>query len=280
LTTKEKPESKWQLVKDVTVRVLLDLWVPAVIALGIEAYKSFQHWAGWLPTLGAFFTTMFFTGAYVNWVQRAKKFVIDQRNHSNVLSKQDALIDHLHKLTNDLSDRQNVVLNSFEALRDDLEGLTTGGPGFAYVWFVRTTDTTVIELDVMVEGKFPLHEVHLGVTNLTSMREKLEQMRRTGDPYVAMTRDLNHAPGTLIPNLTYPVRCTLPITENNKIRLHLNWQAKNGTWYQRIQLEKIDSEWKMATFIKRGEDVIYSKTDDGYPRNESGEPIFQEYDIN
>ena len=277
--TPGKSQYDWELIRKTTIRVLRDLWIPASISLAIEIIRNYKDWPGFFTFLGAFFTTTFYAGAYFAYVQRAKKFVIDERNHNKVTGKQDALTNRLENLADELTIRQDVVLKRFEVLRDDLEGLTTGGDGFAYVWLVRTSDTAVFELNVSVNGKFPLHEARLSVSNLTSTQAKLNLARKTGDPFALMASDFSYGPSTMIPNIVYPIRCNLPITEKNKIRLHLNWQAKNGTWYQRIQLEKIGNDWKMATFVKRGEDVIFSKTDDVYPKNASGKPIFEEYEL-
>lgn len=274
-----------------TKRILLDLWAPALVALLITAYgyQTKKISADFFAIAGSALTTLFFVASYFSWMQRAKKFVIDERNHENVVLKQDAVINRLEALANELSGRQDVLVTRLEALAEDLVGHTTGSSSFCLVDTVYVTTTgnrtdltapPLIDVLVTVEGKYSLHDVVLDASYLETPARKLSEANQRGikpsEMHSLIAPDFRTSLGTLRPNVAYPLRIKMPASVPNPdcIGIHLNWYGRNGTWYQRLQLELHDGEWEYAFYVQRDNDRLVEFNTPKYSKDPDGEPIF------
>lgn len=258
--SEEKTGIDWPLERKAFRRVWRDLRWPGAIALVIALYNSTFTRDDWFKDVSFFFTTWFFAAAYFSYYQRSKKLVIDERNHTRVVVKQDAVITRL------------------ETLADELAGHSSGGDSYCYVSTVRTDPSSIIELKILLCGKYPLQGVVLGITDTFNVAEKFSKWQSTGSIEHILATDFTHRFETILPNVSYYAGCNLPFRDPGRIRLQLIWEAKNGKWRQHLQLEKCGEIWLKATTVHRDEVLIFAEVDDGYPLDPDGNPTFREYE--
>lgn len=271
-------KDKLQHWRKVFVRLVKDLGIPAAFAVCITMYQSLDSGKSVLAILGSFFTTLFFCAAYFSYVQRARKVVVDEENHNDVVSKQNQVIERLEGLAGDLSNRQEMLVTQLEKLADDLSGHVTGGKGFCYVWFTQIDSMCIRELNVMLHGDYSMQETRIEVVNFESIAKLISIYGTTLPLDMLQKRDFVQIVGTILPNVSYLITSNIAFEDPRRIRLHIHWQAKNGVWYQRLQLEHLEGRWLFATFVQRGDKKVFVTADEGYPLDAEGSPIFHEFE--
>jgi hypothetical protein len=201
----------------------------------------------------------FFISYFYNYFGRVRKLADDKEKHRDLLGKQQLLVDQL------------------AAASRDLVGHANGGDSFCYLSMSDLKNGVFTGLFVMHQGKYPIPDVSVNISNLDLLHEKLQKIQSTNNIEEFWRGDLKLQLGTVFPNLA--VRqphtfSTSPGELKSRIRLQLNWLARNGAWIQWIQFELVNEEWEHATKIDRDGREIMSSSSPAYPVDENGKAIF------
>lgn len=194
-------------------------------------------------------------GYFANYFIRSLKLVKDDDRHKDVINQ------------------QQLLLGEMQATAKSVASYATGGDGFAAVWFARVQaiglKNHIYELCYKVEGGYPLYDVNVRFSNMDD--PVIHAEIRNGN--MQSFNNYVHL-GNIVPGFSYSIRTSIPILDRTPNRIHINWHARNGSWYQRFELALIENEWKMATFVKRGDEEIMNKSINGYDSDEDGRPKF------
>lgn len=250
-------QQAWKVFK----RVLLEVVPPGVAAI-ISTWLTLKGSPPWkgseaLPILSSTFVAW---GMLWGVILRSAKNVTDTTRHKSLLSKQQQLVDGLQRSA------------------EDIAGYTTGGESYARARFVEVEQGErgqhIAQLTYMVVGKYPLYDVRLTMTNMDD--PNWHKAIKAGE--YGASRNLVTL-GGLVPNFLYEVTVYIPLVEGrSKHRIHLNWYARNGSWYQRLELAQVNGSWRLATYVTRGVfpkvEEIFATAETGHERDETGRPVF------
>jgi hypothetical protein len=59
----------------------------------------------------------------------------------------------------------------------------------------------------------------------------------------------------------------LPQGEGAVRRFNVFWLARNGNWLQRLRLAKIDGNWRSASQVIRGEEILLEELPPDFPKD-------------
>lgn len=162
----------------------------------------------------------------------------------------------------------NSSIANLEAKTTEVINNVTGGDSACYVFGPTPESDRWIGLLIVHVGKYPLYEVTCRVTEL----DIFEEMLNNNEPLTENDRsEFRFAIGPLAPNMGRRAPIDLPLGPKDSRRFNLFFTARNGSTTQLIRCKKIDGEWKFATQLKRSDQVLYERIDDGYPRLGTGE---------
>lgn len=240
-------------------RVMAELWIPAIGAMlamcwGKQGWNIFTF--EWMAD---FFTTLFFFGAFFRYWQIARKLVVDEINHERVVAKQDQVFARL------------------EAVGEKLEGLATGGNGFAYVHSIEMDSNSNINcLLIKSVGKYPLHDLQLRITKQQTAQNWINAANK-GNIFNIKNTDFVENFKIIQPNTIVPVPCNIVVKKEVDTYVYQNWSARNGSWSGKLYLAWVDGRWRTGgrisiDRIKPGESFEYA--DEEYPKDEFGKPTF------
>lgn len=241
-------------------RVIAELWIPAIGAMIAMSWGK-QSWNIFtFEWMADFFTKLFFFGAFFRYWQIARKLVVDELNHERVVTKQDQVFARL------------------EAVGEKLEGLATGGNGYAYVHSIEMDSNFNINcLLIRSAGQYPLHDLQLRITKHQTAQDWINAINNTGNISNVKSTDFATNLKIIHPNTIVPVPCNIVVTKGVDTYVYQNWSARNGSWSGKLYLAWIDGRWRTGgrisiDRIKPGESFEYA--DEEYPKDEFGKPIF------
>lgn len=254
----------WPLFQATFWRVLTELWLPAIGALLAMLWDSRTHSISIFDWGAGFFTKLFFFGAFFRYWQVARKLVIDEQNHHKVVGKQDQ------------------VLTRLEAVGQKLEGLATGGDGYAYVWDVQTDAKGCVNtLFAHLAGAYPLHDIQVRITTRQTLAGRFESYKKTANIASLLTSDFTHSLTILQPNTMQVIPCNIVLTPGIDTYVQLNWSARNGSWSERLYLAWIENRWRVGSRVwhqRTRADAPTEYAGPNYPTDENNIPIFPAYD--
>ncbi|MCO5356559.1 hypothetical protein [Acidovorax kalamii] len=253
----------WQSVGwRTTKRIVAEAAIPAIVSLGFTAFslnaKLSWTWAEAIQTFGG---TFFFAAYFINYGLRVHKQVQDADRHSAVVGQQQELLAEMR------------------ATARDVAAYATGGDSFIYV------ESAVIEeygsqafhvarINCLVNGKYPLFDVNVTMMNLdhpgtrAGLRESPKEFTQRNTLLV----------GTVVPGFLHGSRVSIPLLNDRPNRLAFNWQARNGSWHQRVEIVRRGEQWVQATFVERGVpgafERIHQQASAGFELDAQGEPVF------
>lgn len=214
--------------------------------------------------VGGFFTKLFFFGAFFRYWQVARKLIVDERNHDKVVSK------------------QNQVLARLEAVGEKLEGVSTGGDGYAHVWDVQTNANGGINaLFVQIVGDYSLHDISIQITTRQTIARRVDNYRNTGNISSLLASDFTHHLTIIHPRTMQVVSCNVPLSPGEDTYIRLNWTARNGSWSEKLYLAWVENRWRAASKVwhsKTGEGDPSEHAGPNYPRDTLEKPMFPEYE--
>jgi len=161
-----------------------------------------------------------------------------------------------------------------ESLRRSDEAIRqiTGGEGVAEVALSDVTPGRADAwLSITNDSDHPLYDVHLAVVDLVSLSRMQERGASLKDAFLTTTRSLgplNFGPhqSQLLTNWKVP--------EGDAISYGISGVARSGAWFQALRYRVVAGQWRRASRVQRGDEVLLDRVDELFPRLESGEPAW------
>lgn len=257
------PRPDWSLVGATWLRVINELWLPAVGALLAMYWENRTQSISSFDWLAGYFTKLFFFGAFFRYWQVARKLVVDERNHDKIVGKQDQ------------------VLTRLEAVGQKLEGLTTGGNGYAYIWDVQTNDSGIDSLYVTQVGDYPMHDIELRIVTREKAVGRHSDYKSTGDINSLLAADYAYSLPILHPKTMKVIPCNIMLVRGADTYVYVEWTARNGAWTEMLYLSWVNNKWRCGSKVwhrNDGESKISEYAGPSYPIDEDKRPVFPAYD--
>lgn len=243
-------KAKLQYLKDTFKQLISELLFPAACALIATVYQYSTSPHGFLTELGAksafeqlsaYFLKLFYWGAFFAYAIRAMKAVRDRKNHDTVMQKQQVVLDRLdsnQKNQEVVIQKQQAALDRLDSLAVDMVGYSTGGNGYCYIWNVSHNGSQITRVEIMTVGDFAMLDVSCGINSLASMAQRRVQLKATGNPHFLLGSDYSFSFPSLPKNVIWSVECNIPL-QGSISRYFIRWQARNGSWVQRLEVNAL-----------------------------------------
>lgn len=170
-----------------------------------------------------------------------------------------------------------LAAKSEEAARTSREVLhnLTGGDSFCYVTFMRPLGTTRAPLAALiVEGRYPMHEVFLRVVDLARMHERDKSAQLSYED-VQSWDAMRGSIGTVLPGYRDLGRLSWPDRDTHDYNIFI--YARNGAFTQNIRYRRVDEKWVIASRLWKGnrmDQILWKKIDPEYPLDADGQVVW------
>ena len=146
----------------------------------------------------------------------------------------------------------------------------TGGDSFCTINLLKPI-SEVTHLVVSNRGESPLYDVSARIVDLQKSDEVLDGSGTfTFDDLNQFQTILDL--GNIPPEQVVAITERWPIGAGDRKEYNVFFTARNGSWFERIRMVKVDGEWKVAIRVYRGVGdaggLLYEKIDKGYPLKE------------
>lgn len=196
--------------------------------------------------------------------ERLKQQESEALNKQIITLQQEA--ESLNKQIAALQQKSDITTNS-----------VTGGDSYCYM-MVFHIDKDNMTASIRSDNKFPLYDIHFSVVDESVLKPfsgfgVLSMWVRTATTIPRITI------GNLSPN-EFRLISNIKIPDSEDIKLLITFSARNGSFYQRLRLKKVNGEWKQAIIVKRGDYLnensdnpsieLLRKADTDFPLDENG----------
>ncbi|MDD5681106.1 MAG: hypothetical protein PHI59_07675 [Candidatus Omnitrophica bacterium] len=203
--------------------------------------------------------------------------LLGQQMLSDKSNKQ--LLDKSEKIEK-LSEENKLLTKEISQLNKKIAADLTGGDCYCYFFISRPgKNSNIIDLMLMNDGDCPIYDISVKIDDVEKLLEISSSEMAAGKlPYDSMTL-LNSAHGKAsifmqLGNLG-PHQCIqlngIQIPPNvNKKSYNIYITARNGSITQIVRYRRVNDEWKIASKIIKGGEVIKEDIDPGFPHNDKG----------
>lgn len=245
-------------VVSVLRQLIREMGIPFLIAMAWVAYSLYatptkRNVVDAISTFGASFFLACW--AFSQWF-RVKKQQIVEGGLGSIVQRQEALVSALTEAT------------------ERLEGQTSGGKSIGWLMLVNPIDGAIRNITAHVEGSYPLIEATARVEDLAKTSVGLQEVERTGNMQDFFKHHVIFNCGTLQTNLATIQREIVPCdTTQPKIRLRVEWTARNGKWTQYVELKRNGDRYDFYTAVQRGENwLLENPPRDSIAKRADGKP--------
>jgi hypothetical protein len=232
-----------------------------------------MNWPAALSVFGALIAAI---GAFFATQQQGQQQVAYEKL---LRQRTDEIVDLNKKLADKSDNIAAMTQTSLDAV--------TGGDTFCYLELSDSLETGTVVFHVSVEGKHPLFDVTMTVTDQNAMAGVMHEFekRNAGKPFQPVfevlgrhafdgTRrtfalgNLNPSTWNTVPDMVWPVG---GLTDRGFL---IQTVARNGYIIQQTQLRKVDGQWISATQVTKNDGsttkTVYSVVNDKFPRKPDG----------
>lgn len=171
--------------------------------------------------------------------------------------------------------------------------LSTGGDSFCYLGFLFGTDApNTPVLAVVHEGKYPLQNVHVVITDMERFKATFPNIpkgRENARPATAKELDeiddmnfLFEVPFLGPPGTTLRLRPRWKLPERDQVTYSINIYTQFQTFHQNMKLRKVDGRWTIAfRVVKPVPDkeplLLREEIPRNFPRDQSGKVKWSDF---
>lgn len=239
------------------VRVIKEVWLPAGLAVCWTIYslasKGKWNWADAGQTFGGAFL---FLGFFAGYVVRSHKVVLDQDRHATLLERQESIVTRL------------------EQTAQDVMNYATGGDSYAYGSHFFFSGGRLNLAIIAIEGKYPLYELRVAVSDANARAALFARKKSVSLAEIEKTHIASLDFGAVPTSMGHRRELDLPLSRERTNRFDLSWTSRNGTWYQRLEVQYVDGRWQWATYVKRDQIELREEGSPDYPRTADGKLKF------
>ncbi|MEO1030978.1 MAG: hypothetical protein AAFX55_06220 [Bacteroidota bacterium] len=143
-----------------------------------------------------------------------------------------------------------------------------GGDSYCYlaIGYIRQNSAS---MTIVSQGKYPIYEVQMRIVDLELFNQtkgnfNLETMDKT-----QIIMDLGNLPSKSAKSIG---NLSSDFSKNEK-EFNVFFSARNGFFTQTIRMKKVKGVWKTKTQVTKqfSNEILFQRTDDGFPRNEEEE---------
>ncbi len=235
----------WPVIK----QLLADAWMPFSLITAYALYVSFRenNWS-WLTFISGWSQAAIIVGTLANYYLRSKKQVQDGSRHGDVVRQLQGLVEKTERII----------------------GWTTGGDGFSKLASITTFDNVIIAARFMIQGDYPLYELNVRVVDIDEFQSGIHkpvQSERELEAVMERGLKFTHKFNTALPSAyAYGLALNIPLREGRN-HFHVQWSARNGMWYERLEVVATEHGWVSATSVSRGDQELFASREPGFPTN-------------
>lgn len=161
----------------------------------------------------------------------------------------------------------------------ELRALMTGGDSFCYVETMPDSDGSPDQLRLFAQhqGKYPLYDVSLDIFDKDEF-QRLTKEKNVVSMEARFLASKQKDIGTISPKMmVYVGKLQMPPQLDRKAFI-VNINARNGYFTQKHTLARVHERWLEAIRVTQEQhgktSVLYEHTDDGFPVDQLGKPIW------
>lgn len=248
----------WRSTRDVLIQIVREMGVPFLIAATWTIYSLVvapqkRNLVDAISLFGgAFFLTCW---AFSQWFRVRKQQAVES-GLSGIVKKQEALVAALA----DASER--------------LEGHASGGRSVGWLMLSDVRDGGAQRITALVEGKYPLLDAKALVLDLAKSDLGANEFQRTREIRDFFKHHEAFDCGMLQPTHAMLQKPTLSFdTSQPVLRFKVDWMARNGIWFQYIELKWNGHQYVFYTAIERDGQLVFENPPRGsVPKLPDGRP--------
>lgn len=226
-------------------------------------------------------------GTIAGYVTRAFKQVRDDGKHGDLIDRQAALEQHvkerLDASINRIESSEKAMVSHFERAAENLDQMvqkvvsyTTGGDSWMRLIMVEIEGDTLAKLVFFFEGDCPLYTIRVTVVDIIHFRRIVQEgdmsFLKSSDRYTKQW-------DSLAPKFSYPISTSIELSKTTVNRFRLNWNARNGSWGQDLEIRWLEGQWEYAIRNDARDGDPENTCSQGFPTDVDHEPIFSDLEV-